>query len=331
MFAVFKNAICNLVNKCMLVFTYLPDGKNAKQQYIIAIAAAVGLHLIMAIVLMLNTDFSPKAKPVVKPQMQVIDAVVIDESKLKQQVDKLKRQKQAAKKREDDRIKELERRADDAAKKRKNEAQKIKNLEKQRKKKEAEKKKADAAAKTAKAKAATQEKIRKKKEQERKQAEKAASDAKAKRLKEEKAAADAAEQRRRKKLEDDKRKREAAERAEQERMLEQQMLEEMASRDTARSRQVMGEVDKYKALVSQAISRNFIIDEGTMRGKSCKIKIKLASSGFVISATAGAGDKVVCLEAVKAVNKAGTLPVSKDPEVFNQFKSFSINYIPEIN
>lgn len=330
MFAVLKNAIGNLVNKCMLVFTYLPDGKNVKQQYIIAISAAVGIHLVMGIVLMLNTDFTPKAKPVTKPKMQVIDAVVIDESKLKQQVDKLKKQKQAAKKREDDRIKELERRADDAAQKRKNEAQKIKDLEKQRKKKEAEKKKADTAAKTAKAKAANEEKIRKKKEQERKQAEKAASDAKAKRLKEEKAAADAEEKRRRKKLEDDKRKKAAAERAEQERLLEQQMLEEMASRDTARSQQVMGEVEKYSALIINTVNRNLIKDE-SMRGKTCTVKVTLAQSGYVINAKAGKGDRGVCEAAIKAVYKARQLPMSKDPEVFNQLKDLSLIIEPEFN
>ncbi len=328
MFGAFKNAIASLVNKCMLVFTYLPDGKNQKQQYYIAIGAAVAIHLVMGIVLMLNADFSPKARPQAKPKMQVIDAVVIDESKLKQQVEKLKKQKEAAAKRERDRIKELEKRADDAKKKRQKEAERIKNLEKQRKQKEAEKQKADAAAKKSKAKAASAEKTRKKKEQERKQAEQAASDAKAKRIKEEKAAADSAEKRRRKKLEEDKRKKAAAERAEQERLLEQQMQEEMQARSSARSQQVMNEVDKYAALMTQAIKRNFI-DDPSFKGKSCKLKVTLASSGFVINVQSGAGDPYVCKEAVKAVNKTGTLPVSKDPEVFEQLRDISLTYHSE--
>lgn len=315
----------------MLIFTYLPDGKTVKQQYVIAISAAVGLHVVFGLVLLLNTDFTPKAKPVAKKQMQVIDAVVIDESKLKQHVEKLKKQQEAIKKRENDRIKELERRANEAKKKRQQEAERIKKLEKARKIKEAEKKKADAAAKTAKAKAASEEKKRKQKELERKRSEKAANDAKEKRLKEEKAAKQAAEQRRRKKLEEEKRKKEAAERAQQERMLEQQMQEEMAARQSARSQQVMSEVDKYSALIIQAIQRNFIQDEATMRNKSCKLKIKLASSGFVISVNGVSGDKVVCQEAVKAVNKAATLPVSKDPEVFKELQNISLTYKPEFN
>lgn len=329
MFGFIKQAIGNIVNKCMLVFTYLPNGKTIKQQYIIAIVAAVIIHLLMGIILMLNTDFSPKAKPTPKPQMQVIDAVVVDESKLQQQVDKIKKQKQANKRREDNRIKELEKRANDAQKKRQQEAERIKALEKQRKNKEAEKKKADNAAKVARTKAAADEKIRKQKELERKKSEQAAADAKAKRIKAEEAEKKAAEQRRRKKLADEKRKKEAAERAEQERLLEQQMLEEMNARSSARSQQVMSEVDKYGALISQAIERNFISDESTMRGKSCKLKMRLASSGFVINVQAEQGDKVVCQEAIKAVNKAGTLPVSKDPQVFKELQNISITYTPE--
>ncbi len=331
MIAVFKKLIGDLVNKCMLIFTYLPEGKTEKQNYIIAITAAVAIHLLFGIFLLLNTDFNEKPVSPPKKQMQVIDAVVIDQSKLQKQVEKLKQDNAAIKAREDKRIKDLEKRAADAKKKRQNEADKIKTLETQRKKKEAEKKKADDAAKKSKSLAAAEEKKRKQKELERQQSEQAAADAKAKRIKAEADEKKAADDRRRKKLEEQKRKKEAADRAEQERILEQQMQEEMASRQSARSQQVMTEVEKYKFLVQQAIQRHFINDEASMRGKSCKVQIKLASSGFVISAKAGNGDPIVCREAVKAVTKAGSLPVSKDPEVFSNFKSFTINYIPKFN
>ncbi|QBY05578.1 cell envelope integrity protein TolA [Thalassotalea sp. HSM 43] len=328
---VIKKMIANLVDRCMGIFTYLPDGKTIKQNYLIALGAAVVVHAVFAIILMANTDFSPKQKPTPKPQLQVIDAVVVDQSKLQQQVDKLKREQQRAKEREQKRIKDLERRADDARKKRQAEADRIKKLESDRKKKEVERKKAEDAARTAKAKAAAAEKARQKKVAERKQAEKAAADAKAKREREEEAARQAEAERRRKKAEQERKQKEAAERAEQERLLEQQMQEEMAARQSARSQQVMSEVDKYSALIVQSIERNFIQDEATMRGKSCKVRIKLASSGFVISASAVEGDRAVCQEAVKAVNKAGTLPVSKDPLVFEQLENIIITYAPEFN
>ncbi|WP_371373128.1 cell envelope integrity protein TolA [Thalassotalea aquiviva] len=328
---VLKNLIGGFVRKCMLIFTYLPDGKTVKQQYLIAGSAAVVIHLVMGIVLMMNADFTPPVKATPKKEMQVIDAVVIDESKLQQHVDKIKQQKAAVQKREDDRIKELERRAQQAQQKRRQEAERLKQLERDKLKKLNEKKKAEADAKRAKDKALAEQKLLQQKEQERRQAEQAAAEAKAKRLKAEEEERKAAEERRRKKIEEEKRRKAEAERAEQQRLLEQQMLEEMAARQSARSQQVMTEVEKYSALITQAIERNFIQDESTMRGKSCQLKIKLASNGFVINVQAIQGDQVVCQEAMKAVNKAGTLPVSKDPLVFEKLENISLTYAPKFN
>ncbi|TKB45794.1 cell envelope integrity protein TolA [Thalassotalea mangrovi] len=313
----------------MGIFTYLPEGKTPKQTYSIALSVALLLHIGLGAALLMNADFSPAPVATPKPIMPVIDAVVVDQSKLQQQVDKLEQQKAAAKEREDKRIKELERRAAEAQKKRQAEAERIKRLEQERQRKEVEKRKADDAAKTAKAKAAAEEKARRQKEEERKRAEKAAADAKAKRLKEEEAAKKAEQERKQREAEERRRKKEAAERAEQQRMLEQQMAEEMERRQQARSQQVLTEVQKYTALIVQTIERNFIMDENTMKNKSCDLKIKLASSGFVISVTPITGDQIVCQEAVKAVTKAGTLPVSKDPEVFKQMSEINLKYTPQ--
>ena len=90
----------------------------------------------------------------------------------------------------------------------------------------------------------------------------------------------------------------------------------------------MGEVSKYTALIKQAISQNILMDE-SMRGKSCVINISLASSGFVTRVVPGSGDRQVCDAAVKAVYKAGTLPVSKDPDVFKEMKNTKLTYKPE--
>ncbi|QDP02934.1 cell envelope integrity protein TolA [Thalassotalea sp. PS06] len=306
----------------MGIFTYLPEGKTSKQTYSIALSVALMLHIGLGAALLINADFSPKPVAMPQPSMPVIDAVVVDQSKLQKQVEKLEQQKAAAKEREDKRIKELERRAAEAQKKRQQEAERIKRLE-------VEKRKADDAAKKAKAKADAEEKARRKKEQERQQAEKAAADAKAKRLKEEEAAKKAEEARKQREAEERRRKKEAAERAEQQRMLEQQMAEEMQRRQQARNQQVLTEVQKYVALITQTIQRNFIMDENTMKGKSCDLRIKLAPSGFVISVTPTKGDQIVCQEAVKAVNKAGTLPVSKDPDVFEKMSLINLKYAPE--
>jgi len=300
------------------------------QKYVVAISLSLFLHLALALVLLFG-DFNsiPKPTPKASQQMQPIQAVAIDKSKLTAQVNKLKKKQTDAKAAERKRISDLEKRAATAKKKRAKEETRIKNLEKQRKKKVKEKKAADAAAKKSKAKAAAADKIRKRKEAEKKTAEKAAADAKAKRLKEEDAAKKAKDLRKKKAAERKRKEQEAKERAAQERALEKQMAEEMASRQQARRQQMMTEIGRYTALITQSIQRHLLTDRSTMEGKSCKLTISLAPSGFVTNVVLGKGDRIVCEAAKNAIYKAGTLPVSKDPEVFKEMSSISLTVVPE--
>lgn len=277
-------------------------------------------------------DFSTLPKPTPKPASQAgnpIKAVVVDKAKYEQAINKIKKQKNAQQDAEKKRLKAVEKRAEDAKKRRTREEARIKKLEKQRKKKEQEKIKADKAAKSSKAKAAKAEKIRKQKEQEKQVAEKAAATARSKRLKEE-AAAKQAEDLRLKKVAERKRQEIAAkEQALQDAMLAEQMANEMANRNQARQQQVMTEVERYGALITQSINQRMIKDRSTMANKSCKLTITLAPSGFVIDVKVGQGDKVVCDAANIAIGKAGNLPVSKDPEVFKEMRELSVTVTPK--
>ena len=40
-------------------------------------------------------------------------------------------------------------------------------------------------------------------------------------------------------------------------------------------------------------------------------------------------DAVVCEAAKRAVYKAGTLPVSKDPEIFKEMRNIGVTVVPE--
>ena len=121
----------------------------------------------------------------------------------------------------------------------------------------------------------------------------------------------------------------ARERAEQDSLLEKEMAEEMASRQQARRQQMMYEIGRFTALITQTIQRNLITDRSTMEGKSCKLTISLAPSGFVTNVVIGKGERILCEAAKTAIYKAGTLPVSKDPEVFKEMKTISLTVIPE--
>jgi len=285
-------------------------------KYSVPLALSVGIHFVLAAVLLLG-DFStpPKPTPSAVP-MEPIQAVVVERSKVDAQINKIKKQKADDAKK----LKDLEDSIAAAKTKRLNEEKRIKNLERQRKKKEQEKKAADNAAKKAQAKANAADKLRKQKELERKKADEAAAAARAKRLKEEQAAKKAADLRK---------KQEAKERAAQQKLLEQQMAEEMATRQQARRQQMMTEIGRFTALITQTIKRNLITDRSTMEGKSCKLTISLAPSGFVTNVVTGQGDRRVCEAAKTAVYKAGTLPVSKDPEIFREMRTISLTVAPD--
>ena len=302
-----------------------------KSPYFKAVCLSLALHVILLVGL-LSGDFSSEPKPLPTPTSQSaepIKAVVVDKAKFEQAVNKIKRQKSNERDAEKKRLKAVEKRASDAKKRRVQEQARIKKLEKQRKQKEQEKIKADKAAKSSKAKAAKAEKVRKQKEQEKQVAEKAAAAARSKRLKEE-ADAKKAEDLRLKKIAERKRQEIAAkEQAIQDAMLAEQMADEMATRNKARNQQVMTEVQRYSALITQRINQYMITDRSTMADKSCRLTITLAPSGFVIDVKVGQGNKVVCDAANIAIGKAGTLPVSKDPEVFKEMREIAVTVEPK--
>lgn len=116
---------------------------------------------------------------------------------------------------------------------------------------------------------------------------------------------------------------------EMEAMMEQQLAAEANARSQAASAAAKGEVDKYAALIKATVERYMILDP-TMRGKTCTIGVKLASSGFVISVDNGQGDPAVCRSGKAAVLKANQLPVPKDPAAFELMKDLRLQLAPTI-
>ncbi|WP_448212274.1 cell envelope integrity protein TolA [Colwellia sp. MEBiC06753] len=285
---------------------------------------SISLHVGLLIFLLFGNFSSEPAKPkMMQVNLNPIQAVTVDKAIIENHAEKIRQEKAKQKAAEQKRLKELEEKAAAAKRKRQQEEARVKKLEQQSKQKEQEKRLADEKAKAAKAKALAEEKARKRKEEERKKAEKAAAEAKKKRERE------AAERKKKEEAERKRKAQEAKERAAQEKMLAEQMAEEMAARQQARNQQVVSEINRYTALITQTIQRYLITDRSSMEGKSCKLTITLAPSGFVTNVQTGQGSAVVCNAAKNAVYKAGTLPVSKDPEVFREMQKISLTVIPE--
>lgn len=296
------------------------------------LAKSLGLHLAIVVVLVFGADFSSKPE-MVSVSLETegeapVQAVAIDQQQLNERVEQMQQERDAAKAAEEKRIRDLERRAQQAENNRTAEEARLKRVAEEKRKADAETKKAQAAAADAKkrqqqenAKAREAEQARIAKEQEKQKAEAAAKAAEQKRQVEQEAAEKAAAERARQA--------EAArQQAEQERAMQEQLAKEAQARAAARARQATTEVQRYTALIRDAIQRNLLVDE-SMRSKSCRINIRLASNGFVTRVGVISGDKAVCDATVRAVNRAGTLPVSADPDVYNQLKDINLTVSPE--
>jgi colicin import membrane protein len=94
---------------------------------------------------------------------------------------------------------------------------------------------------------------------------------------------------------------------------------------------VQGIVDKYKALVLQAISQRWLVPPGTDKNLYAELFIHLAPGGAVLDVqiTKSSGLLAFDRSARDAVFKASPLPVPDDTVAFNQFRQFVLKVKPD--
>jgi colicin import membrane protein len=110
--------------------------------------------------------------------------------------------------------------------------------------------------------------------------------------------------------------------------LEQQFLHEQKRAAGAKS---LGVVNKYKALIQQAISDRWLVPSGVDKKLSSELLIRLAPGGLVLDVqiTRSSGDVSLDRSARDAVFKASPLPVPADSDEFNQFRQFVLKVKPQ--
>lgn len=94
---------------------------------------------------------------------------------------------------------------------------------------------------------------------------------------------------------------------------------------------VNGLVNKYKALIVNAIGQNWILPDNVDRQANCKFEIKIAPGGAVISVTLlrSSGNPILDRSAQTAIYKASPLPVPSDPDAFTLFRLVRLTVRPE--
>jgi colicin import membrane protein len=312
-----------------------------------AFLAAIGLHLFL--IMMLLTDNSSQ-RPVltaetkntpgieqpmaVTPQPEIVKAVSVDNKQVMETVNRLKQEREQQKRAEINRQNELKRQAEAVKQQRIKEQQQLARLKEEtnriaiarKKQAEEEKKHLKQLAEQKALEAKRIDELKKQKEelvkQQQLEVKQLADLNKKKEL--EKAQAD--------KLKAEHTAKEKAElaKAEMERKKQAQAAQQTAQNAEARAR-LAGEVDKYKALIVNAIGRNWILPENVDSSLSSQFRIRLAPDGMVleVTLTRSSGDPLLDRSAQTAIYKASPLPVPTDAETFNLFRDISLTVRPE--
>ncbi|MDI9819460.1 MULTISPECIES: cell envelope integrity protein TolA [unclassified Legionella] len=319
------------------------------QSYRNAFYAAIFIHILLAVLLLMEPDHQrpvmtaaknqpSQALPVEQnkqPKDQVVKAVSVDNQEVMEAVNRLKQERADQLKAEQARQQALAKQAEMARKARLREQQQLAKLkeeaekvaiarkkqmeEEQRRLRQLTLQKEQEAKRLAELKAKQQQLEKKQREEtekiaqlKKKQAEEKARAEKEKVFKEELARAEKAK---------------AAEIAEKQR----QAAAQQAAQDAAKKAHIAGEVDKYKAMIVNAISRQWILPENVNRGLSSQFRIRLAPDGAVleVTLTRSSGDPVLDRSAQTAIYKASPLPVPTDADAFNIFRDISLTVRPE--
>lgn len=105
---------------------------------------------------------------------------------------------------------------------------------------------------------------------------------------------------------------------------------QMKAETLAAQQRNAGEVDKYKALILNAIRDQWILPENVNPDLSSQFVIRLAPTGSVLEVrlARSSGDMILDRSAQAAIYKASPLPVPHDAQVFNMFREISLTVRP---
>lgn len=105
----------------------------------------------------------------------------------------------------------------------------------------------------------------------------------------------------------------------------------LAMAEAANQARMSGEVDKYKALILNAISSKWILPDNVDSRMSSQFRIRLAPDGAVleVNLTRSSGDPILDRSAQTSIYKASPLPVPTDPTAFNLFRDINLTVRPE--
>ena len=293
-----------------------------------SLVLAVGIHVLAIGLLIVSLDLTPP--PAGQPQgTEVVQAVTVDEQKVKAEVERLEQAERRKRDQELARHRTAERELAAAKTKRQTEERRLAEVKKERdaveNAKAAEQKELEATE----AKRKQEEERRVTLEKQRLEEEKQRVEARLAEEKRKAAEAKAAAEKERKETEakaeakakaDAEKKRQEQERRARE-LAEQIEAEQQAARDQS-------EIDRFTRLIQTQIENAFT---NPQRGLKCTLLVKMVPGGDVIDAKVvrSSGNVLFDRRAEIAVHKASPLPVPDDPRLFQQMREIEFIFEPQ--
>jgi len=273
---------------------------------------SVLMHIAIGVLFVISLEFTPKTPRQLQPEVNVIEAVTVDESKIQYEMDKLKKAEQRKKDEEDRRQRELESDAQRAKRQRETEEQHLAEL---KKKKEQEKQSLTQLEKKKKA----DTELAAKEQEHLKKLKKDNDELTLKKKQEQQELDKIAMQR---KMETE----QANDRARQEALKKQQEREREA-RDKAANKQV----SDFKSQIKDKVENVWIKPTNFAPGSECTVSVKLIPTGDVVDSKLSncSGDDIFSRSVEAAIQKAQPLPVPKDPDAFNLMREINFVFKPQ--
>jgi len=117
---------------------------------------------------------------------------------------------------------------------------------------------------------------------------------------------------------------------------EQTLQEQLAAEEQVRQRAAFAaraatEIDKYRLLIRQRVSRSWNRPVGVAKGLKCVVSVRLTPTGEVLSANVvrSSGNGLFDRSVENAVYKAAPLPLPEDPALYENFREIEFLFNPE--
>lgn len=311
---------------------------------------AILVHIVLLGVIMFNLFWNPTQKiEIGGGDIEPIQAQVIDESLLNQELAKLKEEDELKKQQEIEKqqnLEQLEKQAEEkkleierleqaALEKKKEEQQKIEQLAEQRK---LEEEKTQEAEKKRLAEEARLKELALEKEKEEEEKKKKAQELAQQKLEEERKKEEAEQKRKleeekkkqeelaQKQREEERRKQEEAEKLRKEKELADQLAAEQAQ---ARS-QAAALFAQYIGPIKSKVTNSWIRPATVRPGARAKVLVRVSPQGDVLTAKIqqASGDAIFDRSVINAVYKASPLPIPNDPRLYPHYRDFVFNFDP---